>query len=493
MFGTEAKRRGMTALMGLALLAVMAGTVRAQGKGSLRIVVEPASAMLTVGDTCQFTARLVDRQGVAVDTSITWGVDATGFGEISETGLFTALTLGHGKVYATAGSLIGEAHVNVCDCDSTGTGGGRPAWSHLEILPKDTLLVLDAGVQYRAQLIDSLGVARDTVATWELRGNSVGTLDENGFFTATDAGVGLIRATLERYVATTRVLVAVEKDTASQDTVRIRFRDRDGALTGNMIQVGDSRIFLINGLPFPFNMLNGGEIVFPPGSLEENIDIDIGLTDAAIVKSDSTLDYTDQILNGIHFNVLVDGEVVSPYYFTTPVQLVLPYKEDLLAALGLTPEDLWIFFYENAQDFNGDGITNIVVDTLMNKIYADVIHFSDLVIASKSSVSTAVGDDGGTLLPVQHRLKANYPNPFNPETVIAYQLAGSQSVPVTLTVYDVRGRKVRQLVDGLQAPGTHEVVFDGCDGDGGGLPSGLYIYRLKAGPTVISRRMILMK
>lgn len=77
--------------------------------------------------------------------------------------------------------------------------------------------------------------------------------------------------------------------------------------------------------------------------------------------------------------------------------------------------------------------------------------------------------------PQQFALKQNYPNPFNPSTTIIYDLSlGSR---VELDVYDVLGRLVRTLVDGIEAPGKKEVKFYGT-----GLASGVYFYRLSVTP-----------
>ena len=79
-----------------------------------------------------------------------------------------------------------------------------------------------------------------------------------------------------------------------------------------------------------------------------------------------------------------------------------------------------------------------------------------------------------------------YPNPFNPTTVLSYQLSALSFV--NLSVYDISGRKVKELVNGWQETGLNEVTFDGS-----GLPSGMYIYRLQAGDFTASGKMILMK
>jgi len=88
--------------------------------------------------------------------------------------------------------------------------------------------------------------------------------------------------------------------------------------------------------------------------------------------------------------------------------------------------------------------------------------------------------------PEAFRLDQNYPNPFKPETTIRYAVA--QPGPVRLEVFDVLGRRVVVLVDGLQPAGLHTVVFDA-----GTLPSGLYLYRLHAAGRTASRTMLLVK
>lgn len=474
----------------LMLLFALAGRAPAQGRGGLKVILDPSSVTIHKGGQVTFSARMTDRNGSEIDTVFSWSLDATGFGEIDESGIFTAMTRGQGFVYASAGNTVGKAHVTVTDtasCDSMLWSG-----SHLVIAPADTLLIVGETLQYRAFLVDSSGASTDTSVTWQLRGNTVGELSEEGLFTAVDRGVGLVKATLGRLSAVARVLVGTEDDTTAADSVRIRFRDRDGTQQGILLRMKENDVFLIRGLPFPLNVLNGGELVFAPGSLGENIEIEITLSEAATVSSDSTVSYADQILNGIAFHVLVDGVEVSPYYFDEPVQLVLPYKEDALAALGITVDDLWMFFYEDAGSYSGDGISNVVVDTVMNKIYADVIHFSDLVIGSRNLVTTAVHTDPART-PRRHRLLRNYPNPFNPSTQIDMELTGNAAVQVKLEVYNLMGQRIATLTDETLEPGQYSVEWNGCDSHGRPASSGLYLCRFKAGDTVVTRRMMLIK
>ena len=86
----------------------------------------------------------------------------------------------------------------------------------------------------------------------------------------------------------------------------------------------------------------------------------------------------------------------------------------------------------------------------------------------------------------QFRLDQNYPNPFNPGTVISYQLPVTSFV--TLKVYDEIGREVDRLVNGEQLAGSHSVRWNAAN-----LPSGVYIYQLRSGGIVESKKMLLIK
>jgi predicted GH43/DUF377 family glycosyl hydrolase len=98
-----------------------------------------------------------------------------------------------------------------------------------------------------------------------------------------------------------------------------------------------------------------------------------------------------------------------------------------------------------------------------------------------------VGAIEGERTVAQHiALHQNYPNPFNPSTTIKYELPNSAAV--RLSVHDMLGREVFVLVNERKDAGVYAVRFDG-----GNLSSGMYVYRLRAGDYVITKRMILMK
>ncbi len=94
-------------------------------------------------------------------------------------------------------------------------------------------------------------------------------------------------------------------------------------------------------------------------------------------------------------------------------------------------------------------------------------------------------------VPAAFHLFQNYPNPFNPETTIRYTLSAAGTA--TLTVYNMLGQRVKVLADGVQRAGSHQVVWDGSDGNGFKVSSGMYLYRLECEDRVAIRKLILVK
>ncbi len=82
-------------------------------------------------------------------------------------------------------------------------------------------------------------------------------------------------------------------------------------------------------------------------------------------------------------------------------------------------------------------------------------------------------------LPKQPDLHQNYPNPFNPVTTLRYDLP--ERSEVTLTVYDILGRRVRTLVHGVEGSGFKSVMWDGTTDLGEEVSAGVYLYRISAG------------
>ncbi|HLA69354.1 MAG TPA: T9SS type A sorting domain-containing protein, partial [Bacteroidota bacterium] len=91
-----------------------------------------------------------------------------------------------------------------------------------------------------------------------------------------------------------------------------------------------------------------------------------------------------------------------------------------------------------------------------------------------------------SLVPTSIMLHQNYPNPFNPTTVISYQL--SVVSDVRLSVYDVLGHEMAVLVNEARPAGMYRLTWDASH-----FPSGMYLCRLIAGSSIITRKLLLVK
>jgi hypothetical protein len=98
-------------------------------------------------------------------------------------------------------------------------------------------------------------------------------------------------------------------------------------------------------------------------------------------------------------------------------------------------------------------------------------------------------DDRAASLPNAIALRANHPKPFWQGTTIQYALP--RAMTMRLVVYDVAGRAVRTLVNGMQAAGERRVTWDGKNDSGSRVSRGMYLYRLQAGGTSRTHKMIL--
>lgn len=116
---------------------------------------------------------------------------------------------------------------------------------------------------------------------------------------------------------------------------------------------------------------------------------------------------------------------------------------------------------------------------------------SDSLFAIRDLTDVRDPGDGPAAPRYVTALEQNYPNPFNGTTTISYSLA--ERTAVELRIYDPAGRVVRTLTRGVKEAGRHAAVWDGRDGAGRGVASGVYFCRIKAGKTIQTRKIVYVR
>jgi hypothetical protein len=118
-------------------------------------------------------------------------------------------------------------------------------------------------------------------------------------------------------------------------------------------------------------------------------------------------------------------------------------------------------------------------------------YFDNFMMEKLDPITSIDEDYEFESVPNEFALKQNYPNPFNPSTTISYEINSANHV--SLVIYDILGNKVKELVSEMQSAGFYSVTWDGTNDFGNRVNSGIYVYTLRTGQLLDSRKMILMK
>ena len=106
-------------------------------------------------------------------------------------------------------------------------------------------------------------------------------------------------------------------------------------------------------------------------------------------------------------------------------------------------------------------------------------------------VSVLLASEEEIAIPTVYALEQNYPNPFNPSTQIRYAIP--EETMVTISIYDMMGRKVRTLVNQSVSPGYHTTLWNATNDKGTAVSAGMYIYTIQAGSYHHMKKMVLLK
>lgn len=148
----------------------------------------------------------------------------------------------------------------------------------------------------------------------------------------------------------------------------------------------------------------------------------------------------------------------------------------------------WVCRYASSGSIEDISTTNAVRDDFGYLYAAGVINdnYGIVQISNRSSQTDGPMSVKGPELPKEYKLEQNFPNPFNPATTINYEVPNSGLVEIN--VYNMLGKQVSSLVNSYMEPGRYNVSFDASN-----LPSGTYVYTIKAGSYIESKKMVLIK
>ena len=241
---------------------------------------------------------------------------------------------------------------------------------------------------------------------------------------------------------------------------------------------------------FIYGITGVSDYTYGAFKLEPRDDDDINLIGLIIDPMELNFMTIEQCLDGIEFtisNLSNEDITISDITDMGEFSSGNPWEiEDFILQL---PYDLAA---GNSLTFNV--IVGLPLNEPIREIVSDIIEIDSEVglMEVVLNFDTALNTDAeNNLVIAQSELIGNYPNPFNPSTTIRYDL--SKAGKVSINIYNLKGQKVRTLVNNIQQASHHSVVWNCKDDNGKPVASGIYFYRLKVGDFEKSRKMLLLK
>jgi len=199
------------------------------------------------------------------------------------------------------------------------------------------------------------------------------------------------------------------------------------------------------------------------------------------VEAEIYFNQNSDVVTNLTYNV-TDGNVVLAW--NPPSALLSP--ELLVGYRVLRDGDVLAFPNVSSGTYADMGVS---AGTHIYSVQACFL--SEISMPTTVTVTVPLSDDDITNVVPLTALSSNYPNPFNPTTTIAFNMANEGHV--VLEVYNTKGQRVKTLVDGVRGVGNHNVVWNGQDDSGRAVSSGIYFYRMTTGDFVSVKKMVMVK
>ena len=158
-----------------------------------------------------------------------------------------------------------------------------------------------------------------------------------------------------------------------------------------------------------------------------------------------------------------------------------------MLAVDLSGELLWSHTFEYSDYPNIHKVKELSNGYLINgELNGDSCYFAKINDEGQVSVQN-------NSIIQQTMTLSNYPNPFNPTTTISFSLNAENIENTVITIYSIKGHKVKKLIDEQLGKGAHSVIWDGTDNNNNPVSSGIYLYRLQTNNLNITRKMLILK
>lgn len=208
----------------------------------------------------------------------------------------------------------------------------------------------------------------------------------------------------------------------------------------------------------------------------------------------------------VSFSYIFDGIPNGTYditlYFTEPYSTTVGQRIFDVAVEGMVVLDNFDIFAVSGGKFvaHQEAIQAGISDGQLNIEFTPVTNTHALVSAiavtpaagmSAEAIPSEKNASLASAIAREFRVHQNYPNPFNPTTKIGVTLARQSEV--SIKIYDVLGRQIRDIFSGIRQAGYYEAVWDGRDQNGQVVSSGVYIYRVKTTDRVVTRKMLFVR
>ncbi|MDZ7340530.1 MAG: phosphodiester glycosidase family protein [candidate division KSB1 bacterium] len=400
--------------------------------------------------------------------SIVWSCDQR-IGTITANGLFiSGGQQDSGYVYAAYGSARDSAKIYITSIAS------------IQLLPNPIVLKIGTSQSIEPETKDSYGniiALPRTAYQWAVTGD-IGTVSNDGIFTATKQGQGQVQASYRSVTGATTVYVGISSTIIIDD-----FQSpANWTISGTRVNLANCAFTSDNSA-----------FVSPPRSGKLDYSLTTGGTSALYLNCSIPISGAPEAV-GIH--VYGDGQqhwLRGEFEDADKEKFLVNFTE---AAPGIDWTNTWRYLlvpFKNAIVHWGNPAATLTFPITWTKIYlaetsdqkknAGTIYLDDFTV---HFIETDVEQRGDIVLPENYYLGQNYPNPFNPITQITFGLP--QRSHVTLDIFNLRGELISQLLNSQLDPGEHRIDFNAAE-----LTSGVYLYRLDVGSFQSTRKMVLIR